>query len=179
MIDWEDVIHVEDEDKLREVKLWLFQENIRLENERRELEQSRERVRNERRELEQSREKFRNECRRLKEESLYFDKKLAILKDGFRKLDEDRQALERQKRALAQEKINYDKARLACAEDSPVLETAVRMLFRGTDDTLALQKRYRDLVKVFHPDNLFGDEELVQMINREYLRRREREEILR
>ncbi len=42
MIDWEEVIRAKDGDKLREVKLWLFQENIRLENERRELEQSQE-----------------------------------------------------------------------------------------------------------------------------------------
>ena len=48
MIDWEEVIRAEDGDKLREVKLWLFQENIRLENERRELEQSQEKFLNER-----------------------------------------------------------------------------------------------------------------------------------
>jgi len=30
----------------------------------------------------------------------------------------------------------------------------VRMLFRGINNPLALRKRYRDLVKIFHPDNL-------------------------
>lgn len=158
MIDWEEIVRTEEEDKLREVKLWLFQENIRLQNERKE--------------LEQSQEKVRNECRRLKEENLFFDKKMAILQDGFRKLDEDRQALERQRRALAQEKTKYDRTRLGCADSGTSMETAVRILFRGTDNILALRKRYRDLVKVFHPDNMFGDEELVQMINREYMRRK-------
>lgn len=176
MIDWEEVIRAEDEDKLREVKLWLFRENIRLENERRELEQSRENFLNERvrlrNELDELNQRTLLERKRLKEENLFFDKKLAILKDGFRKLDEDRKMLERQKKALAQEKTDYDRKRLACADSGSIMEETVRMLFRGTDNTLALRKRYRDLVKVFHPDNMFGDEELVQMINREYLRRK-------
>ena len=175
MIDWEEVIRAEDEDKLREVKLWLFQENIRLENERRELEQSKEEFLNERvrlcNELEELNRRTLLERKRLKEENQFFDKKMAILKDGFRKLDEDRQSLERQKKALAQAqahaKIDYDRG-----GNGAGLEETVRVLFRGADNSLALRKRYRDLLKIYHPDNMFGDEELVQMINREYQRRK-------
>ena len=47
-----------------------------------------------------------------------------------------------------------------------------QILFRSVNNSLGLRKRYRDLVKIFHPDNLFGDEELSQMINKEYLRRK-------
>lgn len=54
-------------------------------------------------------------------------------------------------------------------------EAAARFLFWGINNSLALRKRYKDLLKIFHPDNLFGDEELVQMLNREYLRRRREE----
>ncbi len=171
MIDWEEVIHAEDEDKLREVKLWLFQENIRLENERRELEQSQEKFLNERvqlrNELEELNKRTLLERKRLKEENQFFDKKMAILKDGFRKLDEDRQTLERQKKALAQAKTNHD-----VGGNGSIMEETVRVLFRGADNSLALRKRYRDLLKIYHPDNMFGDEELVQMINREYQRRK-------
>ena len=173
MIDWEEVIRAQDEDKLREVKLWLFQENIRLENERRELEQSQERFLNERvqlrNELEELNRRTLLERKRLKEENQFFDKKMAILKDGFRKLDEDRQSLERQKRALAQAQSKTDYGR---GGDGSIMEETVRVLFRGADNSLALRKRYRDLLKIYHPDNMFGDEELVQMINREYQRRR-------
>lgn len=176
MIDWEDVIRADDEDKLRDVKLWLFQENIRLENERKELEQSREKFLDERvrlrNELDELNRRTLLERKRLKEETLFFDKKMAILQDGFRKLDEDRQVLERQKKALAQERTRGSRFYLE-GSDGTIMEETVRMLFRGTDNFLALRKRYRDLVKVFHPDNMFGDEELVQMINREYLRRRQ------
>jgi len=33
MVDWEEISKTENEDKLREVKIWLFQENVRLQNE--------------------------------------------------------------------------------------------------------------------------------------------------
>ena len=48
MIDWDEVAAATDADELREAKLWLFQENIRLENERRDLETSREKYMKER-----------------------------------------------------------------------------------------------------------------------------------
>ncbi len=160
MVDWEEISSTEDEDKLREVKLWLFRENIRLENERKELDALNRRI--------------LQEQKRLKEENLFFDKKLAILQDGFRKLDEDRQALERQKRELARERTSYAQNQVKSVGGTELEET-VRTLFRGTNNPLALRKRYRDLVKIFHPDNLFGDEELVQMINREYIRRKKEE----
>ena len=41
MIDWEEVIKAESTEELKEIKLWLFQENMRLEQERTELEQAR------------------------------------------------------------------------------------------------------------------------------------------
>ena len=47
------------------------------------------------------------------------------------------------------------------------------LLFLGVDNLLALKKRYRDLLKIFHPDNLAGDNEAVQIINEEYAMLRE------
>ena len=75
MIDWEEIAGAGDEDKLKNAKLWLFQENIRLENERKELEASRENFLNERvrfrRELEELNRCTVQERKRLKEESLF------------------------------------------------------------------------------------------------------------
>ena len=42
MIDWEEVIKAESTEELKEIKLWLFQENMRLKQERSELEQEEE-----------------------------------------------------------------------------------------------------------------------------------------
>ena len=180
MIDWDEVSRTEDENRLREAKLWLFQENVRLENERRELEQSREKFLAERtrfkKELEELNKRTVMERKRLREENLFFDKKFAILQDGFRKLEEDRQAFERKRKLFAREQASRSSYRQNSeGGGGPVMEETVRMLFRGINNPLALRKRYRDLVKIFHPDNLCGDEELVQIINKEYIRRKREE----
>ena len=96
---------------------------------------------------------------------------MAILIDGFRQLDEDRRAFEDKRKELEE--------RTSQSQESggvPSIDETARLLFRGAGNPLALRKRYKDLVKIFHPDNLFGDEELAQSINREYLRRKNREE---
>ena len=182
MIDWDAVNGAEREEQLKAAKHWLFQENVRLENERRELEQSREKFLSERirfqKELEELNKRTVMERKRLREENLFFDKKFAILQDGFRKLEEDRQALERKKKQFAREQANRSAYRQPSESGSgggPAVEDIVRMLFRGVNNPLALRKRYRDLMKIFHPDNLFGDEELVQIINKEYIRRKREE----
>ena len=78
--------------------------------------------------------------------------------------------IEREKRLLAQERRNMqEKSDVGCF----ISENIVATLFRNANNPLTLRKRYRDLVKVFHPDNLLGDEELMQMINKEYSKRRE------
>lgn len=172
MINLEEIIQTQSADELKKVKLWLFQENIRLENERKELEQAQDKFLKER-------VKFRDEMdslnrrtvmerKRLKEENLFFDKKMAILQAGFQQLDADRKSFEREKKRFTAEKAEKQYS----IPESNIVET----LFRSaSSNPLALRKRYRDLVKIFHPDNVFGDEELVQLINKEFMRRRREE----
>lgn len=138
MMDWDEAFSAENADEPEKLKQYLLQEKTRLENER----------------------------RRLKEETLFFEKKLAILQDGFRQLEEDRRAFERQKRLHTGQRATADAASVSA-------EAAVKRMFDGANNPLALRKRYRDLVKIFHPDNLFGDAELSRLINKEYLRRKE------
>jgi hypothetical protein len=83
----------------------------------------------------------------------------------------DRKQLEKQRKQLEAEKRYWELDR----EEETVAEDTASVLFRGLNNSLALRKRYRDLMKIFHPDNLFGDAELVQMINREYTRRKKEE----
>lgn len=177
MIDWEEISKTEDADELKEAKLWLFQENIRLQNERREFEAVQDKFLKERvcfrREMEELNRRTVMERKRLKEENLFFEKKLTILQDGFRQLEEDRLALDRQKKELENEKRTSSQS---VQEKEILTEETAAVLFRGINNYLALRKRYKDLVKIFHPDNLYGDEELVQMINREYFKRRKKEE---
>lgn len=175
MIDWEEISRTEDADELKEAKLWLFQENIRLQNERKEFEAVQDKFLKERvcfrREMEELNRRTVMERKRLKEENLFFEKKLTILQDGFRQLEEDRRSLDREKKALEEERTSC----FLTQNENALQENTAQILFRGINNSLALRKRYKDLLKIFHPDNLFGDEELVQMINREYLRRKKDE----
>lgn len=185
MIDLEEILRSGDADELKEAKIWLFQENMRLEQERKLLEQ-------ERKSLEEAKDKFNKEriCfkeemnvlnrrsvierKRLKEENLFFEKKMAILQDGFRQLESDRKNLEH-------EKICFEKEREILSQNRPSMDyyddigSAVGLLFRNATNPLTLRKRYKDLMKIFHPDNIAGDAELVQMINKEFSRRKREE----
>ena len=46
------------------------------------------------------------------------------------------------------------------------------LFFIGVQSEIALKKRYKDLIKIYHPDNMCGDTETLQEINREYDRLR-------
>lgn len=173
MIDWEEIIKTESVEELKEAKLWLFRENMRLQNERKELEAAHDKFLKERvslrNELDELNRRTVMERRRMKEESLFFDKKMEILKAGFLDLERDRKAFEQEKRSLAEARRTID----AEAEKQEVVDNIVTALFRNVNNSLALRKRYRDLVKIFHPDNLFGDAELMQSINKEFFKRKE------
>lgn len=175
MIDWEEILHAEDLDELKQAKLWLFQENMRLKDEREEFERYRDKFLGERAKLREEiaslNKKTVLERKRLKQESLFFDKKMEILKDGFRQLEEDRKALEAEKRKFLIEKNELRETETDCGGTANVAE----VLFRNALNPLALRKRYKDLIKIFHPDNLFGDADLAQQINKEFTKRRKQE----
>lgn len=172
MIDWEEIIKTEGPEDLREVKLWLFQESMRLERERREFTDSVDKLRQERDRFEDERDEQNRrmalERKRLNEENLFFDKKMAILQDGFRQLEEDRRNLEQERI-----RISVEREQLAARNLAGFLEEnlVTEVLFRNANNPLTLRKRYRDLVKIFHPDNLAGDAEIIQLINSEFARR--------
>lgn len=155
------------EDDLNELKIWLFRENIRLKMEQNELKNMQDK-------LEKEREQFQNEMRevdsrlsierkRLKQDEVFFEKKMDILKNGFMQLDLERKKLERERIQLEAEK----KIHVSHTRQEKSLEIA-EMLFQGVNSHLALKKRYKDLIKMFHPDNIAGDHEMVLVINRIY-----------
>lgn len=173
-MDWEEIIRTESPEELREAKLWLFQENMRLEQERKNLNEMMDKFHAERKcfmdEMNILNRRSVMERKRLKEENLFFDKKMAILQDGFRQLEIDRKSLERERISLEKERELTSQRRDFFGDGS-----VVEVLFRNATNPLALRKRYKDLVKIFHPDNVAGDEELVQLINREFAKRRREE----
>ncbi len=174
MVDWEAVLSADSEDELKDVKLFLFRENARLENERREMMELQDKFVRERvqfrDEMDRLNHKMVIERKRMKDENLFFDKKMQILQDGFRQLDIDRRKLDKDRARFEMEKemLVGDMMGSASGDSGDVAS----VLFRGTSNFLTVRKRYKDLMKIFHPDNLCGDAQLVQLINKEYEKRK-------
>ena len=87
---------------------------------------------------------------------------------GFAQLDADRKTFEAQKRAFDyrrkfQEEVSDFEAFSSQSEFGEEF-----FFFRGVTHQLALKKRYKDLIKIYHPDNINGDKAALQKINEEY-----------
>ncbi|MCR4762253.1 MAG: J domain-containing protein [Lachnospiraceae bacterium] len=158
----EEIIGTGTEDELHDLRCWLFRESVRLDGVERSINDKVERFETERRqfreEMRDLNKQLERDRRRLREESDLFDKRLGVLKNGFDQLAADKKQLEQERMMLEAEREVVERARLGSGE----------FLFRGVCDSWTLRKRYRDLIKIFHPDNAGGDHEIIQMINHEY-----------
>lgn len=163
-------------EKLLEIKRWLFKENARIQAEKAEQQRIYDKFIKERtdfmEDMKRLNAKVLQEQKRLKEDNMFFDKKMKILQNGFMQLDLDRKKLERERREfeLSKRKRNekYANRQEGYNVKGSILD--VSLFFAGVNNPLALRKRYRDLLKIFHPDNACGDESLVKAINEEYER---------
>ena len=154
------------EEELQELKSWLFRENIRLATAAKELEHMQEQFLKEKiqfqEEMKLLNQKMSSERQRLKEDNQFFEKKMEILQGGFSQLDIDRRRLDKEWARLAAEKELLGER--SVYDGGP----DVSIFFHGVRNPLSLKKRYTDLIKIFHPDNIAGDKEIIQRINKEY-----------
>lgn len=134
-----------------------------LEEERRALDEQR-------RILEREREAFSRkveiEDRRLEQQQKLFDMKFKILEEELVKLATEKQHVERQKEFYNRVKDFEYQNSAPRHTDSMVVKG--ELFFTGVGSKQSLRKRYKDLIKIYHPDNLDGDNRTVQEINREY-----------
>lgn len=159
-----DNINTLSEEELKNLRRFLFEERISLINERRTLDESYEKFLDERlsfrEEMEALNSKVLYERKRLKDEEAFFDKKMMILQNGFAALEMDRKSFERQKAEFEREKSenrrNYEDI------------GDVSSFFIGVTSYLGLKKRYKDLMKIFHPDTLDGDNSMAVAIKNEF-----------
>ncbi len=167
--------------ELEDLKVQLFRENVRIKTDKADLEDLRELVAKEKSELEElkaelekSRVQFDKEVeeinksiegsrKKLENDLIFLNKKQAVLESGFKQLDTDRQRLNREKEEFANFKEKNSQIRKV-----PTLEYRQGIFFKGITTEKGLKKRYKDLIKVFHPDNVSGDTYTLQNINREY-----------
>ena len=87
------------------------------------------------------------------------------LENSKREMERHQRELERQKRKFEMEK-NLELEQENRSQSSNVVKG--EMFFMGVGNEKSLRKRYKDLIKIYHPDNLNGDTGTIQEINREY-----------
>lgn len=102
-----------------------------------------------------------------------FELKWKLLEDELNNLANDREELTKEKLSYQRKKKNYEKD-----ERTYNHRDEISMFFLGVSDELSLKKRYRDLLKLFHPDSLNGDIYAMQVINNEYDKIKKRLDIL-
>jgi chromosome segregation ATPase len=174
--------------ELEELKHQLFRENVRIQAERNQLEKDydelhreRKEIQNERRQLQrekrqlsiemnQLRETVEYERKRLKDDEHMLDKKQKIIERSYSLLESDKKQLRDELAKVEQEKINLRKANAAARKEV----YATGLFFRGVNNVVALKKRYKELMKIYHPDNSCGDQEILIKINEEYAELKDR-----
>jgi len=162
-----DNLNTMNEDELKALRRFLFEERIALLNERKAQEEFYEKFMEERlsfrEEMKLLNSKVLQERKRLKDEQAFFDKKLTILQTGFANLEMDRKAFRKEKDRFEKNIVQSEKA---------IFDNSA--LFSGVTSYLGLRKRYKELLRIFHPDNLDGDNNMALAIKEEYDRLRDK-----
>ena len=156
---------------------WCFKNVVEIEHERQLVNEQREALEKEREDLKWERVEFEKNRESRKKlmaaEDRVFEMKLNVLKQEYTKLAAEKQYLEKQKRAF---NGGYQQSRTGTNTGSTGSNQRSRVnapkygtvFFGGVFDEATLKKRYKDLMKIYHPDNLSGDTGVLQEINCEY-----------
>lgn len=162
------VYDIED-DPIDELKHWLFLENVRLNQQRQQLEYDLEELDRMKEKLEKEKRQHNRELdireRKLQREKDLFQKQWQIVERELVRMAKDRDRMAKEKAYIQREKDELKRMRQASPTDK---EIQTGMFFRGISNLSGLKKRYRDLMKIYHPDNENGDETIVLFINKEY-----------
>ena len=142
-------------------KKWVIQEAILLEREKEELKAAKKELEEQKSLLDRKIRDF--EARKILDEKnrqherLLFETKFHVLETELKKLAAEKEKIEKEK-AFYKAVNNY--------QSSNIVEG--KIFFKGITNAYALKKRYKDLIKIYHPDNENGDNYVLQEINDEY-----------
>ncbi len=114
-------------------------------------------------ELEQRERRVKLREDELERRSRLFDMQWKILEHELLQLAGEKERFNKEK-AFYDEVKKYNKI----SDSGSDTRMAEKMFFLGVRDELSLKKRYRDLLKLFHPDSMNGDVHAMQAINKEY-----------
>ena len=164
----------ETQDEILEFQQWYLKKTIEIERDRRKLEDDKQRLEMQRAKLERERKDFSRQkeadARFRAQEEYVLQMKQQVLEEELRKLADEKQHMERKREF-------YDRVRQFQQKQEPTTHrnrsiVKGELFFIGVQSEIALKKRYKDLVRIYHPDNVCGDTETLQEINREYDRLR-------
>lgn len=81
----------------------------------------------------------------------------------FKILEEELVKLATEKEHVKKQKAFYQRVSdFSVTAEQPVIRG--EMFFSGVESRQSLKKRYKDLIKIYHPDNLDGDKNTVQKL---------------
>ena len=176
----ERLMKAETPDEVKKLKLWMFQEQVKIQSKKDELDELSHKLQEEKRTLERDRNaldiKIKTENKRFDQNEIFMSKKQQIIENAFRQLALDRKALECERLNLEYEKGKFAKQKVHSRANSDSMGAGTFennycgscVFFRGVDNELALRKRYKELLKIFHPDNRCGDTKTLLLIQKEY-----------
>lgn len=109
------------------------------------------------------------EDRRLEQQQKLFEMKFKILEEELVKLATEKEQVQKQK-AFYQRVHDFEFFSYGATRKNVPKNNVVKgeMFFSGVESKQSLKKRYKDLIKIYHPDNLDGDTDTIQEINSEY-----------
>lgn len=154
-------LDIASDEVLEEVKKWFFQENMRLERLAADLEDERKLLDIQKKLMEKQQRKNQILKAQLENQKNLFDQQWSILERETRQLAVDRDAFKRDKERFRDEVVRETRRTVHVSADAQVF-------FKGVSDEESLKKRYRDLMKIFHPDNQNGDNGTILAIKTEY-----------
>ncbi len=155
-----DYMNMSDEE-VTDKKKWLFKESIRLEEISRNLEDERKVIEVQKGLLQRQQSKNLLLRKQLENQKNLFDKQWQLLEKETRRLACDKEKFQHEKQVYRDE--IYREARR-----NMNITSNINIFFKGVSDSNSLKRRYKALLKIYHPDNMHGDKALLQAINDEY-----------
>lgn len=150
-------------EELNKLKKWLFSENMRLQALEKDMEDERALIQAQKGILAKQQRKNTIFKAQLENQKALFEKQWAIMENELRRMTIEKEQFEH-KKAVYRDEI-YREARKGLQ-----IEESGRIFFKGITDGHSLRKRYKELMKIYHPDNANGDSDTLLAITKEYER---------
>lgn len=177
MLDFDEKLIKADElDDIKKMKTWMFQEQVSIQAKHDELHEFGLELQDLKRKLDRERNSLammeKTLKKRYEDNEAFIAKKQKIIEDAYQQLALDRKALECERLNFEHERNKYRRQKMSGARQTyqPHASGAYEgsNFFRGVDNESSLKKRYKELLKIFHPDNKCGDTKTLLLIQTEY-----------